>query len=128
MFLPVFVQDQEQFLCTSQSKCRQKNVATSPDDVVDQSGEPCLLFFSTFECLDAIRTLDNENIGMYWWHFRLDKVAVLFTRVVASIQNLETSYVDEEHTSTEDMAGVVRCKGHSRTRRYDLMGRDGYDG
>ena len=103
-------------------------MATSADDVVHQSGEPCLLFFSALEGLDAVCTLDNEDVRVYWWYFGLDKVSVFFPRVVASVEDLEASYVNKKHTSTEDMAGVVRCKGHSRTRSDDLVSGDRDDG
>ena len=78
--------------------------------------------------LDTVCALHDEYVRVYWRNLSLDQMSVLFPRVVASVQNLETGDVDQEHTSTKDVASMVGRESDTRTRSDDLVGGDRDDG
>ncbi len=95
---------------------------------MNQVGEPNLLIISWLVALDSVSTFYDEDVRVYRWHFGLDKMSVFFSRVVASVENLQTSDVDQEHTSPEDVPSMVGGKGNARTGCNDLVSRNGDDG
>jgi hypothetical protein len=110
VLLPVFVQNQQKFLGSTESKGREQNVTASSNDRVHKTGESAFLFVSCLQGVNAIGTLYNENIRANWGQFGFHQVTILFSRVVASIEDFETGNVDQEHASAQDVAGVVRSK------------------
>ena len=55
-------------------------------------------------------------------------MAILFSRIVARVENLEPSYVDEKHTCAKDVASMVWCKRNARAGDDYLMGGNCDDG
>lgn len=127
MFRPVLVQNQQQFLSTTQGKRRKQDVAATANDRVHQIREARLLVFSRLVTLDTVGAFDNQDVRVDRWNLGLDQVSVLFSGVVASVQNFEPSNVDEEHTSPEDVTSMVGREGDTRTRVDDLVSRDSSD-
>ena len=96
-------------------------MSTSPNDRMYEVGESSLLVFSWLMALHTVCTFYNEHIGMYWRNLSFNKVPVFFSRVVASVENLEPCDVNKEHACPEDVSGVIWSECDSRTGRNDLV-------
>jgi len=59
---------------------------------------------------------------MYRWYFGLDKMAVLLSRVISGIQDLETCDIDEKHASTQYVTSMIRGERNTRAGRNKLVG------
>lgn len=103
-------------------------MTTSPDDGVHKIGEAQFLLVSRFVTLYAVGAFNDEYVGSYWREFRLDKMSVFFSGVVAGVQYSKAGHVDEEHAGAQDVAGVVGGEGDSGAWGDELVGGYGDDG
>ena len=122
MLLPKFVQDKKKLLRSAESKCWEKNMATSANDGMNQICETLFLLFPTFQALNTIRTFYNKNIRSHWWQFSFDEMSIFLPWVISSVEYFQTSNVNEKHASTQDVTSVIWCERNTRTNRYELMG------
>lgn len=70
--------------------------------------------------MHAIGALDDQNVRPSGWNLRFDEMAVFFTAVVTSVENLQARYINEEHTGAKNVASMIRDERYPGTRR-DLL-------
>lgn len=63
--------------------------------------------------LDTIGGLNDTDVRGELWNFSCSKMAVLFTRVVTSVENPDTSNINHEHGSAQNMTSSVAPKANT---------------
>ena len=74
------------------------------------TGELFLFLASIWKGVDAKGALADHHVGSHRRHLRHDQVPIFLSRVVASVEHLQTGDLDEEHGGAEDVTGVIRCE------------------
>lgn len=108
MLAPVLVKNEQQLLSSSQREHGHEN-ATSTVENGGNGLHKGLFSFKTWNVRgNAVGRLCNEDINLDAFRdLGGNKMSILFTRVIASEEDVETGDLDEEHGRSEHMAGRV---------------------
>ena len=105
---PVVVEDEEQFLCSSQREDGQQCSAPSVQDTRDRLHESVFSFLAGDVGGDAVGALGDEDVYVSVLRDRCgDEVAVVFAGEIAREEDLQACDLDQIHGCTEDMAGWI---------------------
>lgn len=99
-------------------------MTSTTNDRVHQTSEAKLLLVPSLKRLNPVGTFNNEDVRTDGWNFSFDEMAVLFTRVVASVEDFDAGHVYQVHAGAKDMAGVVWSESDSGARCDELVSRD----
>lgn len=80
---------------------------------MDDVSEPFLTNVSGLVGLDTIRGLNDADIRGKLRSFSSTKVAILLPGVITSVQNPDTSNINHEHCSAQDMASSIAPEAYS---------------
>eukprot|EP00126_Sphaerothecum_destruens_P008623 Sdes_comp20282_c0_seq2m13849 len=107
MLLPVFVQDEQQFLRPPQRKHRDEASAPAVHNFLHGAREAAFAVRAGLVKLDAVGGFHDEHIGRDWGQFCGHQVAILFTGVVAGVEDADPCDFNHEHGGAEDVASMV---------------------
>lgn len=111
MSLPVILEDEEQFLCTSQRENWHEDFAAAVENAGNGFEEGGFSLGAWRGIRDAEGGLGDHHVDFadVLRHLGRDQVAVWLAGVVAREEDVEAGDVDEEHGGAEDVASRVGC-------------------
>jgi hypothetical protein len=83
------------------------SVGIKPTTQVGLTGKLLLLVLAIGEGVHAESALADHDVWLDRRYLCNDQMSIFFPRIVARIQNLESSNLDHEHRGAEDVTGVI---------------------
>ena len=113
MSCPIFIQNQEKFLSSTQSKHWNETSSSTCDNIVYCGCESTLTVFAFFVNMSAIGRFDNKHIRFNGRQLRGHQVPVFFSGKISGIEDTNARNFDHEHGSSKNVASVVSPEFYS---------------